>query len=400
MRPAPLFRGAVIAAMLAVFCPALAETNTLPESSAGLFDPTHPDTLGLEAAPGTETFTIFRPGERDGKFNHGTVLIPFGNLLYAQWQNSDQDEDSPDTHVLFSVSENGRQWAPPSRLVSDSTFSAHSNGGWWTDGETLIAYIVRWRDAGKSVRSGVTEFIASKDGTNWSDPAPVRSMAGYAIEGVIEQDPHRLPGGRIISAFHEQPGLVLAPWYTDDPLGIGGWTRGRMQNLPFSGNSSRELEPSWFLRADGAVVMIMRDQAESFRKLASISMDRGISWSKPALTNVPDSRSKQSAGNLPDGTAYMVFNPTGNKNRYPLALALSPDGQNFDRAFLLRAGGADLQPRRFDGRYKREGFSYPKSVVWSGYLYVAYATNKEDVQLTRVPLASLADAAYRDDQRQ
>jgi hypothetical protein len=29
--------------------------------------------------------------------------------------------------------------------------------------------------------------------------------------------------------------------------------------------------------------------------------------------------------------------------------------------------------------------------VWNGYLYVGYATNKEDVEYTRVPVASLAD---------
>ena len=59
------------------------------------------------------------------------------------------------------------------------------------------------------------------------------------------------------------------------------------------------------------------------------------------------------------------------------------------RSFLLR-GAADLQPMRFAGRYKRPGYHYPKSLLWNGYLHVAYATNKEDVQMTRVPLPSLA----------
>ena len=315
--------------------------------------------------------------------------MPFKDTLYAQWQSSEKDEDSADTHLLYSVSRDGRSWSTPSRLVSNPDYGAHSNGGWWTDGETLLAYIVRWRDAAKGVRSGVTEYITSKDGLNWSDLKPVKDLDGNAIEGVIEQDPHRLPGGRIVGAFHENPGLVLAPWYTDDPLGVSGWTRGRMQNLPYDGNSSRELEPSWFLRTDGAIVMVMRDQAGSFCKLASVSHDSGVSWSQPVLTNVPDSRSKQSAGNLPGGMAYMVFNPTGNRNRYPLAIALSADGRAFDRAFLLRKGGNGLQPRRFEGRYKREGFSYPKSVAWNDYLYVAYATNKEDIELTRVPVLQL-----------
>jgi hypothetical protein len=240
----------------------------------------------------------------------------------------------------------------------------------------------------------VTEYIATADGAYWSPPSPVRDHAGEAVEGVIEQDPHALPHGRVITAFHMQPGLVLTPFYTDEPLAVTGWTRGKMQNLPFVGDTSRELEPSWFLRADGAIVMIMRDQASSFRKLVSVSMDRGETWSGPVVTSIPDSRSKQSAGNLPDGTAYIVSNPTLSKQRFPLVLMLSRDGRVFDRARLLRAGGADLQPRRFEGRYKRVGFSYPKSVIWGDYLYVAYATNKEDVELTRVPLSQLAYGSH------
>ena len=76
------------------------------------------------------------------------------------------------------------------------------------------------------------------------------------------------------------------------------------------------------------------------------------------------------------------------KRRAPLAITLSRDGRLFDRAWLLR-GEADLQPLRFAGRYKRPGYHYPKSVIWKDHLYVGYATNKEDVELTRVPLSSL-----------
>lgn len=353
-----------------------------------LFDHALPATLGLESVPGTETCAVFRGSEATGRYNHAAVLIPFRGRLYAQWQNSSRDEDSPDTRVLYAVSGNGRDWSEPESLLPGHA-GPHSNGGWWTDGKTLVAYVVRWKSAEEGVRSGATEFITSTDGRSWTAAEPVRDHGGVAIDGVIEQDPHRLPDGRIIGAFHQQPGLLLAPWYTDDPLGLGGWKRGHMPGLPFEGNSSRELEPSWYLRGDGAVVMIMRDQASSFRKLASVSHDRGKTWSRPVVTAMPDSRSKQSAGNLPDGTAFMVGNPTRSKQRFPLALALSGEGFLFDRAFLLRAGGDALPAMRHQGRHKRAGYSYPKSVVWNGWLYVAYATNKEDVELSRVPLESL-----------
>ena len=118
-------------------------------------------------------------------------------------------------------------------------------------------------------------------------------------------------------------------------------------------------------------------------------MDDGETWSTPELIDTPDSRAKQSAGNLPDGTAFMVNNPSGNKNRFPLVITLSKDGFVFDKAFLLRNGDEDLQKMRFEGKYKRAGFSYPKSVVWNDHLYVSYATNKEDVEVTRIPVSQL-----------
>ncbi|MFH0989399.1 MAG: exo-alpha-sialidase [bacterium] len=105
--------------------------------------------------------------------------------------------------------------------------------------------------------------------------------------------------------------------------------------------------------------------------------------------NSQDSRSKQSAGNLPDGTAFMVNNPSGNQDRIPLAITLSKDGFLFDKAYLVRSGGEDLQHLRYKGKYKRAGYSYPKSVLWGDYLYISYATNKEDVELTRIPIDSL-----------
>jgi hypothetical protein len=81
-------------------------------------------------------------------------------------------------------------------------------------------------------------------------------------------------------------------------------------------------------------------------------------WAEPGADDTPvyssyRAGSRQSAGNLPDGSAFLVGNPSGNRDRYPMALLLSADGHRFDRAFLLR----------YAGRYKRAGYSYPKKVL-------------------------------------
>ncbi len=362
----------------------------------GLFDQAAPD-LGLKAASGTQTLTIFAPTPEQDRFNNGAVLVAFKGRLYAQWQSSRQDEDSADTWVAISHSDDGRQWSAPQVLRAAGRDGVmHSNGGWWTDGETLVAYINVWPTGFQTKDGGWTEFMLSRDGRSWSAPQRVADADGAPVEGVIEQDPHRLADGRIVTAFHTRPGMIVAPFVTDDPLGVSGWRRGAMRNLAHDeARVSRELEPSLFLRRNAGrdcAVMVFRDQGDSWRQLASESCDGGRTWTTPTLTAMPDSRAKQSAGNLPDGSVFLVNAPNADRVRIPLAVTLSADGHVFDRSVLLR-GRADLPPLRHAGRYKRPGYHYPKSLVWNDHLYVAYAVNKEDIVLTRVPLRSLLRSA-------
>jgi hypothetical protein len=190
--------------------------------------------------------------------------MPFHGYLYAQWQTSENDEDAPDTHAVFSRSQNGVEWTAPTMLVPSYVHGVmqrmHTSGGWWTDGTTLVAYINVWNHDTTQPKGGFTEYITSNDGEHWSMPKPLCDHLGKPIRGIIEQDMHALPDGRILTAFHEQPGLIVSPYYTDDPRGINGWTKGAMQNLPHEGSTSRELEPSWFYQSTGTVVMVFRDQ--------------------------------------------------------------------------------------------------------------------------------------------
>lgn len=386
-----LFGAAVLVSALAAG-PAVADAEDPPIAVVdGLIDTSDLNDLGLPQAENAETVTVFSPGDDDLKFNHGTVLMPFRGKLYAQWQSSERDEDAPETVVRYSVSdENGENWSDPSDLTEPRTDGYTSNGGWWTDGETLVAYLNVW-PADLSPRGGYTLYMSSTDGIHWTEPAPVTDQDGDPIDGIIEQDVKALSSGRVLSAFHVQPGLQVKPYYTDDPLGVTGWTQGEFDNQDYLPDEmSRELEPSWHVQDDGDVVMTFRDQGgSSMFKLAAVSEDDGETWSRSVVTNVPDSRTKQSAGNLTDGTAYLAGSLTGTKTRHPLVIVLSADGETFTDGFVLRDSN-DLQPLRYEGKSKNLGYSYQKSIVWGDYLYVSYGTNKEDVEYTRVPLADIA----------
>lgn len=381
------------AGMLGV--PATAAGDDVPFVVAdNLFDANDPMTMGLQEAPGTETVTVFAPSDDTDHYSNGVVMAAFKGDLYCMWQSSQTDEDAADTWVAYSRStDGGKTWAAPMVLAPTISDGYCSSGGWVATEDRLIGYINTWPD-GLSPKGGYTRYVESTDGLTWTEPQDVTMADGSRLTGIMEQDPHVLADGRIVGAAHFQPGLLLCPIYTDDPTGRTGWKKGAFVNLQ-TGNQSYELEPSFFVQADGTLVMTIRDQGGgSYHVLAATSSDRGETWTQAAKTDMPDSRAKQSAGNLPDGTAYIANNPgrvvnENNKTlRVPLALTLSADGKTFDRAYLLR-GGNDLPAQRYAGKSKTLGYSYPKSMVSDGYLYVAYSTNKDDAQYTRVPLSSI-----------
>lgn len=360
----------------------------------GLFDQNNTDTLSLSYPEGLETYTVWKADDSSDHYCNGVCIAGFDGKLYCQWQSSAKDEDSADTRVVYAVSsDKGRTWSEPIQLVQDievdgvtSTSSAYcSSGGWLATEDQLIAYINVW--PGLNPRGGYAYYMASNDGINWSEPQPVMMADGTPMNAVFEQDPHVLSNGRIVNSAHFQEGLIVYPIYTDDPNGISGWKKGAF-NPTISGSTSIEMEPSLFVQSDGTVVMIFRDQQSSYKKIVSYSFDDGVTWSDPMSTDMPDARTKQSAGNLSDGTAFMAGSPVNDKLRSPLAVVLSADGKTFDRAYLLRSNTSDPE-LIYEGTAKRKGFHYTKSLVYDGYLYVGYATNKEAVEISAVPESSI-----------
>ena len=359
-------------------CTGRTGVQPLPRMAEGVLDLQDTVTLGLERLPEAEMVIVHRS---DGYVNN-VLLTHFCGEYYCMWQASGRDEDTPDTRVLYARSRDGVAWGEPGLLAAptDSTFV--SPGGWIRRGDSLAA-VLNYVCAPDRSKGGTAWYSTTRDGTRWSAPQPVRMADGTPVDGIFEQDPLPLPSGRTVGAVHFRPGLTPVPVYTDAPSALEGWTRSR-----FPEGKGKPLEPSQYRLPDGTLVMFFRDQASSFVKLASLSTDEGESWTAPAATDIPDSRSKQCAGNLPDGRAFWVGNPTGNKSRRALVLAVSADGLLFDQAWLL-AGPSDLPARCHDGRYKTLGYSYPKAVLLNNSLWISFSINKEDAALIRIPVDRL-----------
>lgn len=351
----------------------------------GVLTPSDRNNAGLATLPTAETYTVFSPTDATDHYSNGVVMTAFKGKFYCQWQSSATDEDAADTWVAYAVSSDAKTWTAPKVLATTISNGHRTSGGWWVNGDTLVAYLNEWPDSA-TVTTGFAFYTTSVDGEKWSALKPVLMKDGSAMQGVIEQD-LQLYENRILGAAHFAPGLHVAPIYSDDLSGVRGFVKANI-TMEDNGNQSRGLEPSLYINGDGNPVMVFRDQNSTYLKMGSISYDKGANWTAPELTNFADSRAKQSAGNLPDGAAFIVSNPADSNYRIPLAVALSEDGKTFTKAYTLRTK-ADLQSLRYEGKYKKLGYHYPKSFVYGTYLYSSYATNKEDVEFTRVPLASI-----------
>lgn len=339
----------------------------------------------LPRAPQVTHHTVFK-GKPGAQYNHGAVMITHKGRYFMQWQSATQDEDAPDTQVLYAISEDGEHWYKPRVMAGSGNGTLITNGGWWSDGDTLVAYFNVWPNK-QLQTSGNVLYSTSTDGLVWQPAKRLKMAEGTDVSGIIEQDLHTIPSGRILTTLHRYPGLIATPMYTDNPSGTGGWQLGELPHLPFEGKTSREIEPAWF-STNNQLTMVFRDQASSFRVLRSTSNDDGEHCSLPQITNMPDARAKLSAGNLPNGWTFIVNCPSDSKTRMPLVLSLSENGKTFNRFFMLRNAASNI-PMRYEGKYKRVGFSYPKSWVTEDALYIAYAENKEDIVVTKVPLNAL-----------
>ena len=106
-----------------------------------LFDPSQKETMGLEYAPWIKTVKVFSASDNTNHYN-GVIMTSFKYNLYCMWQTSPQDEDSGDTIVVYSISEDkGETWSPPMNLSTPIEGYFCTSGGWLSTDDSLIAFI-------------------------------------------------------------------------------------------------------------------------------------------------------------------------------------------------------------------------------------------------------------------
>ncbi|WP_418992626.1 exo-alpha-sialidase [Alistipes sp.] len=363
--------------------PALAKQPTLFTNH---YDPAA-DTPKLDA----EKAVVFDPVGRWTYAHHPTLAF-FKGCLYAAFSNGPAGEDEPGQRILLSRSENFTDWSEPEVLLEPGAGDYGqpeilTPGGLKVIGDSLVLYYTVNDNDGTSNRrlDPTLHAIVTRDGLEWSDPIRL-SLRVFPCHS-----PLTLSDGRILLT-----GNTLV-YYTDDPSGTGRWNRCRMELPEFQDGAITfdQVRPSLCEGAllehpDGQVFCLLRSTGKTYDGYLwqMQSADGGRSWSSPVKSRFTDNNTKSFFGRLPDGRCFYVGTPdtTHPGERWPLVLALSDDGYDYDRTWIL---SDDRYAQQYRGRWKGGEYGYPYAILHDGYVYVILSRRKERIEVIRIETEAL-----------
>lgn len=333
----------------------------------GLLD--NPETLPVLP---TETSVIFKAEEGEWQFNLHSFIARHDGKFWAIWSSGRVDEDSSSQFIRYATSEDGIRWSASGTMAPDP------------DGEEGP---LRWLASGLYEENGKLYGLGclntgQEKGAVWSGAKLHRfrwDEGKWVDEGVFGDNamvyfPPLKVGGRDFFVWRDEKAHFFTARSTDK---AGKWDIRKHPSFP---PDYRMSETGAYEDADGTLHLIIRDQGKTRRLYHSLSFDGGGTWSLPVKTNYPDSVSKNFAGRLKDGRFFLINNPQANGSRDPLAISFSADGWSYGNPRILRK---DAPERRYTGKFKNaRSFQYSDAMEHDGRLWVIYATNKEDIEIS------------------
>ena len=329
----------------------------------------------------SKTSSVYKAKQGEWQFNLHSYLTYHDGKFWAIWSSGRVDEDSPSQLIRYATSADGHTWSE-AQILADDPDGPDKPGRWIARGvfvlngklTALLARLDGPRDTPQGHESWMNLHLMRFEwnGGKWKE-------SGMFLDNCMNNYPPRLLGGRLFMTCRDS----YATMHTALAESAKGW-KWQVTKLPGEPPHDRMSEPSWYVDTAGTAHLIFRDARSSKFLYRSLSRDQGKTWSAPVRTNYPDATSKNIAARMTNGWYFLINNPN-QKGRDPLAISFSRDGWVFDNPAALRKNAPD---RRFAGRSKSpNSFQYPHVIERNGSLWVIYATNKEDVEISEFKIA-------------
>lgn len=321
-----------------------------------------------------QTAIVYRAEAGQWQFNLHSFLAFHEGKFWAIWSSGRVDEDSSSQLIRYATSKDGLTWSDAEILVPDPD---GESGPW------------RWMASGVHVEDGKLVALGSlnqgfRGNKIWADAQLVRfEWTGsqwkrarvVARDCVLYYPPIQVAGRDFVVWRNEYAHFATAYRRPESDT----W---EVTRIPGPFPDYRLSETSHYVDPEGVVHLIIRDQGASGYLYHALSFDAGATWTIPVKTNFPDAMSKNFADRLSNGWFYLISNPKqrGGNHRDPLAISFSRDGWTFGEPRALRKGAP---PLRYKGGAKGpHSFQYSHAIEHAGRLWVIYATNKEDIEVS------------------
>ena len=331
----------------------------------------------------------------DWAFSHVPYLVEFKGKLYAMWNSGRVNEDDLGQRVMFSCSDDFYNWSKPIPLV-DTQMGVYSEAilgtaGFYVSGDTLYAYYSK-----TELRAEVLRENGTLRPENDATPEDVLSTQGYCFsttDGINWTEPVKY------NSFSTTQNAVTGA-NGREFIFIGASCRYNDEHSPVAWNisgadTSLITETTGFCEAcglitpDNIVHMLVRN--DSGYLYHSASYDNGETWGTLCKTDFAVESSMANAGQLPDGTYYIICNSKelNTWDRLPLYMYTSKDGYNYDTRYIIR-NETDYKMQKA-GIAKGGYFAYPTTLIYGNYMYIIYSMQKEVIEVTRIDLTKIID---------
>ena len=307
---------------------------------------------------------------------HASTIVELRNGdLLAAWFGGTH-ENAPDVAIWGSRRTAGH-WSAPFLLVREPNIACwnpvlfHS-----ADGKLWLYY-----KFGPSARTWTgARLVSTDEGKSWSRPEHLPA----GLLGPIKDKPLVLANGVVLSGTSVESYSSWAAWIDRSTDNGKTWQKIGPITVPLQGPINQNhrigqpeqvhgiIQPTIVPLGGKHLRLYARSTSDIARICIADSFDNGLTWTQAHPIDIPNPNSGIDAVGLRDGRIVLVYN-NSSKDRTPLNLAVSPDGEHF-KIF----GTLEDQP----GEY-----SYPAIIQGrDGDLYITYTWNRKRIRFASVPV--------------